>query len=372
MPIDLVPALELAADDIEAWTRLQGDGPLASPFLSPMWAQAAARAGGPDAGRAKVAIVRESGVASAFLAARTGRVTAMPVGAPMCDYQGLVAAPSAEVDCRQLVQALGVQRLDFTSLMLDAPGFSNCVRGRAVSHVMDLRRGYDAYTEDRAAAGTDILKDCAKKRRKLEREQGEVVFAAESVSIADFEQLIAWKRAQYACTGQTDILACDWTLKLLRSLFETADPGLRGVLFTLHAGGKLAAAHYALCTPRIAHAWFIAHDDALQRYSPGVVLITEVARWVADRGMAELDLGPGDYRFKLSLANVQRQTGHGFVGSRLAPATAMRGAQYLVRRAAEALPLGRFSSLPGKAMRRLDLWRGLGPTRPVPGIIRNA
>ncbi len=260
--------------------------------------------------------------------------------------------------------ALGVQRLDFTSLMIEAPGFADCVRGRAVSHVLDISKGYDAYAADRAAAGTDILKDCAKKRRKLERELGEVTFTAESRSLHDFDQLIAWKRAQYAQTGQTDILACGWPLHLLRGLFEQDDPQLRGVMFTLHAGGKLAAVHYALCTPRIAHAWFIAHDDEMQRYSPGVILITEVLRWAADKGMAELDLGPGDYRFKVSLANRQREVGHGFVG-RLSPATLMRAAQYEVRRHAEALPLGRFSAMPGKAMRRMDLWRGLGQAFPT-------
>ncbi len=359
MTIDLVPALDLAADDIASWTRLQGHGPMASPFLSPHWTRAVARAGGPDAHRAKVAVVRDRGQAKAFLPARVGRITAMPVGAPMCDYQGLVAAPDLEINPRDLVGALGVQRLDFTSLMVEAPVFAPCVRGRAVSHVLDISRGYDAYAADRQAAGTDILKDSAKKRRKLEREAGEVVFTAESRSLHDFDQLLAWKRAQYAETGQTDILACDWTSTLLRDLFERDEADLRGVMFSLHAGGKLAAVHYALCTPRIAHAWFIAHDDAMQRYSPGVILITEVLRWAADRGMAELDLGPGDYRFKVSLANRQREVGHGFVGH-LSPATLMRAAQYEVRRTAESLPLGRFSAMPGKAMRRMDLWRGLG------------
>lgn len=360
MPIDLVPALDLDAADAAAWSRLQGDGVLASPFLSPHWVQAAARAGGPDARGAKVAILREGGEARAFLAARVGRLTAMPVGAPLCDYQGLVAADDLEVDPAQLVCALGVQRLDFTALMLGAPGLAHGAQGEAVSHVIDLRQGYDAYAADRQAAGADVLKDCAKKRRKLEREQGEVVFTAESLASADYNQLMAWKSAQYAETGQTDVLAFDWTARLLRELFESRDPAFRGVLFTLHVGGKLAAAHYALCTPRIAHAWFIAHNDELKRYSPGVLLIAEIVRWAAGRGMAELDLGPGDYRFKLSFANRQRPVGHGFVGRRLSPVTALRAAEYKVRRTAEALPLGRFSALPGKAMRRLDLLRGLG------------
>ena len=318
MPLELIAPQDLSQDDIAAWTRLQGDGALASPFLSPHWARALARTRGPDAtnGRmgARVAVMREGGEAKAFLAARVGRVTALPVGSPLCDYQGLVAAPDAEISPRRVVEAFGVHRLDFTSLMTEAPGFSGCGRGVAVSHVIDLRAGYDAYTAERIAAGTDILKDTAKKRRKMEREVGEVVFTAEATSLHDFNQLIAWKRTQYATTGQTDVLAAGWPLELLHNLFESDDPELRGIMFTLHAGGKLAAVHYALCTPKIAHAWFIAHDDALNRYSPGVTLITEVMRWAAARGMAELDLGPGDYRFKISLANRQREVAHGFVG----------------------------------------------------------
>ena len=37
----------------------------------------------------------------------------------------------------------------------------------------------------------------------------------------------------------------------------------------------------------------------------------------------------------------------------------VRAAQYRLRNTAEALPLGRVSAWPGKAMRRVDLWRSL-------------
>jgi CelD/BcsL family acetyltransferase involved in cellulose biosynthesis len=359
MKIDVVRPRDLTGEDIAAWVRLQGDGVLRSPFLTPYWVQAVERAGGPDATGARVAILRDAGAAVGFLPVRKGRFTALPLGAPLSDYQGLVAAADIAIDPRQLTNALGVQRIDFSSLLVEAPGLGGCARGQAVSHVMDLTGGYDAYGAGRAAAGTDILKDCAKKRRKLEREVGEVVFTAESASSADFEALVAWKRSQYAETRQTDVLGRGWTMRLLRDLHDRRDPELRGVLFTLHAGGKLAAAHYALVTQRVAHAWFIAHDCPMQRYSPGVILITEVARWAAEQGLAELDLGPGDYRFKVSLANRQRPVAHGYIG-RLSPATLVRAAEYRVRQAAEALPLGRYSALPGKAMRRLDVWRGLG------------
>jgi len=293
-----------------------------------------------------------------FLPARVSRFTAMAPGAPLCDYQGLISERRLRIDPREIIAAFSVARLDFDKLLADQVSFRPYARGGSSSQVIDLREGYDAYAADRQAAGTDILKDCAKKRRKLEREHGDVVFTAASASRADFDQLIAWKRAQYATTGQTDIFDAGWPLDVLSDLFLTADPDYRATLFTLHVGGRLIAGHLALCTPKIAHAWFIAHDDDFGRYSPGVVLITEVIRWAAARGMAELDLGPGDYRFKLSLANRTRGVAHGFVG-RPSAASLVRGAAYRMRDVAESLPLGSASALPAKAMRRLDLIRSL-------------
>jgi CelD/BcsL family acetyltransferase involved in cellulose biosynthesis len=136
------------------------------------------------------------------------------------------------------------------------------------------------------------------------------------------------------------------------------DGDFGGALFTLHAGGVLAAAHFALRGPGVVHAWFIAHDADFARYSPGVILIDHILRWGPENGVRELDLGAGDYRFKLQLANAVRGVAHGFVGT-ASPASLVREAQYRLRTAAEALPLGRVSAWPGKAMRRADLWRGL-------------
>ncbi len=89
-----------------------------------------------------------------------------------------------------------------------------------------------------------------------------------------------------------------------------------------------------------------------------MVLITEILKWASANGVTEFDLGAGDYRFKHSLASVQREVAYGYVG-RPSPATAVRAAAYGLRSAAEALPLGRASTWPGRAMRRVDLIRGL-------------
>jgi CelD/BcsL family acetyltransferase involved in cellulose biosynthesis len=71
-----------------------------------------------------------------------------------------------------------------------------------------------------------------------------------------------------------------------------------------------------------------------------------------------LDFGTGDYRFKRELSNARQTVVFGFLGSPSVP-TLVRHAVYGVRSLAEALPLGRVSDLPGKAMRRMDLLRGL-------------
>jgi CelD/BcsL family acetyltransferase involved in cellulose biosynthesis len=361
MLIDVVAPSDLTSADIAAWRRLQAADPaLASPYLSPDWLLACAAADGPDRRWAKVVVFRQGGEAAGFLPLRVNRLTAMPPGAPMCDYQGLVARPGLAIDPLAVVRALGVARLDFTHMLADQPAFAPFARGRSLSQVIDVSDGYDAYAAGRRETGHGILKDTAKKLRKLERDRGPATFTPLSASRDDFERLIALKRAQYRATRQTDIFDAGWPLEIVRGLFERRDPDFGGALFTLSVEGKPAAMHFALRNRSLLHCWFIAHDPAYERYSPGVVLIDHILRWAADQGLRELDLGPGDYRFKLQLANRTRELVHGFVG-RPSPATLVRTAQYGVRRAAEALPLGRVSALPGKAMRRLDLWRGLRP-----------
>ncbi|MGC1305498.1 MAG: GNAT family N-acetyltransferase [Caulobacteraceae bacterium] len=364
MRIEVVRPADLAQSDIAAWSTLQQAAGLDSPFFSPHWALACVEVDGPDQRLAKVGVVRDDEGPAAFLPARLSPFSGQAVGAPMADYQGAVTRAGAALDLKAMVRAFGVGRLDFQNLFPGQTAFERHVHGHANSLAIDLSEGYDAYAAERKTQ-TDILQDCAKRRRKLEREKGEVRFTAYSTSQADFDQLLAWKRAQYRASNQTDIFDAGWPLALLKRLFAGPCGDLQARLFTLHAGGELAAAHLALCNARVAHAWFIAHDDAFGRYSPGVVLIAEILKWGAANGIRELDLGPGDYRFKLQLSNLRREVGHGYVG-RAGPSTLVRAAAYTLRDTAEALPLGRASALPGKAMRRLDLWRGLNGVWSLP------
>ncbi|HXQ45483.1 MAG TPA: GNAT family N-acetyltransferase [Caulobacteraceae bacterium] len=359
MLIDVVRPSALRAREIDAWTALQATDPsLASPFLSPHWAIAVERAQAGQRGEIRVAVLRDGADPVGFFPIRVVGQTAMPVGAPMCDYQGLIAGPDVRLDAKRLVEALGVHRLDFSHMLADQPAFLPYARGEASSYVIDVARGYQVYAARHRQAGHHVLKDIDKRRRKLQRELGPPRFQAMANCPDAFDILLDWKRSRYQSTGQTVIFDTPWTVALMRALHEMRDGDFGGALFTLHVGERPAAIQFHLRGARTLHAWIIAYDAAFERYSPGLMLFQEILRWMDETPLTAFDLGAGDYQFKQQLANARRAVTHGFVG-RPSAASFMRGAQYGVRAAAERLPWSKVQALPGKAMRRLDLWRGL-------------
>lgn len=360
MKIEVVPALNLQPADIDRWSLLQaGQTRLDSPFLSPHWARAVAKAQGEGGKDVKVAILRgPDGQAIGFLPARVRSGVAMPVGAPMCDYQALVSAPGVAVDPRKLLAALGVSRLDFCHMLADDETLARHGRGQTDSWIVETTEGYAAYDAHRRTIGCTVLKDLDKKRRKAEREVGPAVFTALSDSRTDLDQLVAWKREQLTATHQTDYFKTPWVMNLVDALFERREPSFGGGLYSLHLGGELAAVHLHLRGAHTIHGWLIAYNPRFERYSPGLMLFQDILKSMDGGPYRRLDLGAGDYRFKRELSNARQTVVFGFIGAP-SPATFVRSAAYGVRQMAEALPLGRMSELPGKAMRRLDLLRGL-------------
>lgn len=357
MDVEVVRPSELSAEQVSLWSEFQKCGPdLVSPYLSPAWAKAVETAQGAKS-NVRVAILHENGEIRGFFPARVKSGMAMPAGAPMCDYQGLVAPTDVTIDPKKLLSALRVWRFDFSHMPVSQGSFASHVRGAQPSWIARLPFGYESYAHDKNEE-SGVLKDLARRRRKLEKQHGEPVFTAFSRSSADFDLLLDWKREQWRKTGQTDIFAAGWTERLLRDLLASRDPDFGGVLYTLHIDHKLAAAQFNLRSNNVIHAWIISHDESHEKFSPGLLLFQDIMRWMDDTPYSSIDFGPGDYRFKRQLSNDACMMGHGFVG-RPSPASLVRSAAYGIRDAAERLPLGKVSALPGKAMRRYDLLRGL-------------
>lgn len=353
----------LSDGDIAAWRSfLAADAELASPYLTPDWAKLVAR----HRSDVRVAVWRDAaGEAAGFLPVqRCGDYAAMPAGGPICDYQALVAKPGVTLELSDAARAFGVGRIDLTA------GLANNAVGKRLltadaGHVVRLPGGFEAWAAERLAAGSKTVAKTRKKFGKMTRDLGgEVSFEGFSRDAEAFEMLLAWKREQMKRTGVKDLFEHQWIDGIVRGAFAApaGDPNFGGAMFVLRLKGAPAAVLFCLRAEKALHAWYVAHDAKWAAHSPGLIVFVEAIRAAADAGYTEMDLGPGDYQFKASLANASRPCGAGFIaGQGLAPA--IKAAQFQVRAMVESLPVGRVRQWPAKAMRRLDIARGLAVPR---------
>lgn len=357
MRVDTISPLVLADGDIDAWRRLLAADPaLASPYLTPDWARLVAR----HRADVRVAIWRGAdGAAMGFLAVQgMDPHAAMPVGGPVCDYQG-VAGP-AGLDVSLATKTLGVGRIDLTAGLKDN-AVGGCLLTEDFGHVVRFAKGWDGWCADRQAAGSKVVSRTRKRMSKLVADhEGAVSFEPFSRDQTAFETLLGWKREQMRRTGVTDIFRHDWIDSVVRESFAAPadDPNFGGAMFVLRVSGQPIAVLFCLRAQKALHAWFVAYDPCYAEYSPGVILFVEAIKAAAAAGFTEMDLGPGDYQFKASLANDRRPIGSGFIGGP-GLSSAFKAAQFQMRALVESLPVGRAKQWPAKAMRRLDIARGL-------------
>ncbi|HWA00991.1 MAG TPA: GNAT family N-acetyltransferase [Caulobacterales bacterium] len=344
MRIEVIHPRELDQADVVLWRALEPQ----SPYLTPEWARIVGEAR-PDA---RVCVVNGG---QAFLGVqRSSRFAAMGLGAPIADYQGLVG--DARVEARALCAALKVGRIDLSGVTVDQTLFRPA--GQDGSWIVDTRGGSEAYRAGLKARRGEFVRQCDKKLRKVEREQGALIFTAASRDAAHFEIMLALKNAQLRRTGQPEIWAAPWVRQVLEASFASESAHFGGLLFTLSLGERLVAANYFLRAGAVMHDWIMVHDNALDAYSPGVELARRAIAWAADNGVAEVDFGGGAYQYKRQLATGQRMLNWGAVcGTSLSGA--VRRAECGLRRVIERAPHPRLAALPGKAMRRMDLLRGL-------------
>ncbi len=359
MRVDSVHPSDLSDGDVAAWRALlSADPELSSPYLTPGWV----RLVGQHRADTRVAIWRdEQGKPLGFLPVqRPGSFAAVPAGGPVCDYQALIAAPDANLDLSLANNALDVGRIDLTA-GLQNNAVASALITHDVGHVVRFNDGWEPWCAERHATGSRTVVRTRKKLNKLTRDvDGDISFEAFSRDTEAFETLLAWKREQMHRTGVTDIFDHGWIDAIVRGAFASPadDPHFGGALFVLRIRGQVASVLFCLRAGKTLHAWFVAHDPQWSSYSPGLIIFLEAVRAAASAGYNELDLGPGDYQFKESLANAARPIGAGFVG-RAGFSSAIKAAQFQVRVLVESLPVGRARQWPAKAMRRLDIARGL-------------
>lgn len=290
MNVRVVPAAGLASADLARWSELQRGNPLyRSPFFRPEFTLAVARVRD-----VQVAVIDDSGFLAFERRGRRGR----PVGRPFSDYHGTVH--DGRLDPRELLRACGLTTWSFDHLPAAMPGFAPYVFGHGRSPCLDLSGGFEPYLESRRSRPD--IRGALRKRRKLAREVGPLRLVADSDSADLLAQTVEWKRAQYAATGVRDVLADPGARELLRHVHAAAGPDFAGALSVLYAGDVVAGLHLGLRSGPVLHSWFPAYNPELGRYSPGLVLMLELAEAAPALGIAEIDLGKGDARYKDALA----------------------------------------------------------------------
>ena len=83
-------------------------------------------------------------------------------------------------------------------------------------------------------------------------EVGPLRFVAHETAGEPFDQLLAWKLAQYVRTERRGSLQEKWAVDALKLMLERQGEGFWGMLSCLYAGDRLAAVHLGI---RSATEW---------------------------------------------------------------------------------------------------------------------
>ena len=142
-----------------------------------------------------------------------------------------------------------------------------------------------------------------------------------------FAQVIQWKREQCRRTGVVDFLGRRANEALLQAIRDVRSPEFAGVLSVLRVRDRIAAAHFGMRSRTTLHWWFPGYERELGRYSPGLILLLEMARAAAAAGLTRLDLGKGHDPYKRDFCTHETSVAEGAVAARLGRLMASRAEQ---------------------------------------------
>jgi CelD/BcsL family acetyltransferase involved in cellulose biosynthesis len=268
---------------------------LQSPFFDVAYVRALAR----HRDDVEVLVLERSGRPFGFLPYHLDQAgVARPLGGRLSDFQGPILPPGSGIDLKPLLQAVGLTAWYFNHLPAGLTPAEPHTWSRAEAQRLDLAEGFEAFCDARRRSGCGFIRQVQRKHRKLQREAGPVRFVFHTDRQVVFDRLLAWKSEQRRRTHSHNVLERPWVRGLLHELCALRDPAFSGVLSALYAGDDLVSAHLGLRSRSILHWWFPAYDPAYARYSPGNLLLLELARSAAEQGVQRLELGPGEEAYK--------------------------------------------------------------------------
>ncbi len=300
MQIQTFPADQLRPEHLEAWSHLQqSHSRFDSPYFRPEFTQQVAKV----RPHVEVGVISQHGEPLGFFPFErgTGNVAA-PVANLLSDFHAVVADPQTDWCPQELLKASKLSAWNFHHLLAECEKFEPAHWRVVDSPYMDLSEGFEAYRQARRKAGSQKTKQIAKKKRKLEREQGPVTVETDCRDERVFEQMLAWKSNQYQTNGLIDLFAMPWVVNLLHGIWQENRPEFCGRLYALYAKGQLVAAEFGMQSRQVLHSWFPSYDREFAKYGVGHILTLEIAQTAEELGIQRIDLGKGEESYKQSLA----------------------------------------------------------------------
>jgi len=311
MKVSLVHPNDLGETELNRWRELRAGNPqLISPYFAPEFTLAVAE----ERKHTYVAIIEDLGSSIGFFPLeRIGRRGSRPVGGPLSDFQGIVAASGTPLDPAIILRSAGLSSWQYDHLVHHDDIWRIHTKATSDSPYVDLTGGYDDYVQQRKAAGTLVFPKTERHERILKNKHAELQFVFHCQDVELLNWMIRHKRNQYSRTGEVDVLGFPWTSALLRRLLENPSQDLQVVLAGLYVGGETIAAHYGLRSRGVLHSWFPAYAPAWSHFRPGMILLLNILRNCSSQGVNRFDFGKGPEAYKYRFANGVTMLGEGCV-----------------------------------------------------------
>ena len=244
--------------------------------------------------------------------------------------------PSALLGSFPLIQAVcsTLAGFDFHHGLSSQSAFERAALRHMTSPCLDLRLGFEVWLAQRKSQ-TRSITNVERKRRKLSREVGptRIVFNDPTA----WSKFLDWKHEALKGKRRRTVLDEPWVVAVLETIRDERSMGFSGVLSTLYAGDRIVAAHFGMKSRTVLHWWFPTYDPAFSKYSPGLILLLELARYLDPSEIGLIDLGRGQERYKAEFANTGIAICEGSITKGINPLCLLRDVRALAVRTADSM-----------------------------------
>lgn len=346
MRIESKSVEELTSQEVQAWVAMTDAPGFSSPFLHYEYAKVMSE----FRPQVEVAVLMDGDEIVGFLPyERHNRKIARPLGIRLADFQGVISRPGLQINPKDLLDNLHLHQLHFDHLIIDQQLAHHRFQSEP-SPFIDVSHGFDSYLREQQSYGHRSLKETLRKERKLRREVGEIEFRWHDDDDFAFEMLLQWKSAQRELTQTANILEFPWVCEFLKKLCSRREGRIQGALSTIRVRDEIVAVHMGIHSNSTLHYWFPTYNIEFSPYSPGLIMVLELARHSARKGIHRIDLGKGEDPYKWSFANGSIDVASVAI-DHFPLRRVLRNASYRVKHWAKKLPLLKALKTPKRLIR---------------------